>query len=105
METVEVMRELIKDFKLWSPEGQIRWLRKKGFSPQVIDAAMTDLYYLISKGKQFSTGDEMDQHLLKITKGYADTEARSVISAANTLKKQIEGGRLKKLWWVLKGEL
>lgn len=104
METIEVMRELCK-FEKFSPEGQIKWLKKKGFSPQVIDFAMTDLYFKMSKGIAFIDGTAMDHELLRIAKEYEDTEAASFISSANSLKKQMEGSKWQKIKWVLKGEL
>jgi hypothetical protein len=105
METLDIMKKLAEPYPGYSPEGQIVWLKKKGFSVQVIDAAMTDIYFEISKGKTFETGALMDARLLEIAQGYEKQEATAMISSANTLKKQIEGGKLQKLWWVIKGEL
>lgn len=108
METIEVMRSLLEPYAndgQYTPEGQIVWLKRKSFSPQIIDAAMTDLYFGLSKGKTYEDGHDLDRELLRIAQAYESIEARQLVSASNTLKKQIEGGVLKKLWWVLKGEL
>lgn len=105
METLETMEKLAEPYEGFTPTGQLKWLRKKGFSPNTIDFAMTDLYYSMSKGKVFESGDAMDQELLRIAKGYDDTEAKAMISQQNTLRKQMEGTKWQKILWVLKGEL
>jgi hypothetical protein len=108
METIEIMRDLLAPYAnddQYTPEGQIVWLKRKNFSPQIIDAAMTDIYFGLSQGKTYEDGHALDRVLLKTAQAYEAIEARNLISSGNTLKKQIEGGKLKKLWWVLKGEL
>lgn len=105
METLDVMKELVKGFEGYEPEGQLKWLRKKGFSPQVVDFAMTDLYYGLSQGRKFENGYDLDQELLRLAKEYEDIEAKAMITSANTLKKQMEGSKWQKIKWVLKGEL
>jgi len=88
---------------LRTPEGQIAWLRKKGFSPVVIANAMEAVYDRLEKGETFPDGHELDVELLRNAERLHLEEGKLLMD--QLLTKRVEGGRFKKAWMALTGKL
>jgi hypothetical protein len=104
-EHLKNLLEPYSDGGRYTPEKQVAWLLRQGFSQVTIDAAMSDVYFGISQGTTYEDGHAVDRELLRVANEYRSKEAEAVVSALATVKKQIEGTKLQKLWWVLKGEM
>lgn len=61
-------------------EGQVLWLKKKGFDETVIMKAMENTYFQLSQGKQFEDGNSLDQYLLETARGVATVQALELVS-------------------------
>lgn len=91
-----------------TPEVQIKWLQKKGISSHVIEIAMMKVYKELAEGRIFKDGHELDRHLLEIAIGYVQEELMALKDLMEKKLAQLRiapGGKAKKMWKVLKGEL
>lgn len=76
-----------------TPESQVRWLRKLGFSSDVIDRSMIALYTELEQGKKFKDWQEL-QICLRDTA----TLARTKDEAAYIQRLQDFEAKLRKKW-------
>jgi DNA topoisomerase IA len=84
-------------------ELQITWLRKKGFSSAVIESAIQDIYAGLHQGITYPNGHELDQALLKHAHELANEESRIILNRLERVN--LPGGRFKKAWRALRGQL
>jgi hypothetical protein len=84
-------------------EGQIRWLRKKGVPPLVMERALQDIYLGLHSGVAYPSGNDLDQALLQRSIELMDDETEILIQRLQTVN--IPGGRMKKAWRALRGKM
>ena len=60
-----------------TPEGQIKWLAKKGIAQNVIDQAMLFVYDELSRGKVYKDGHELDRYLLGVAQSLVSNEIQA----------------------------
>ena len=71
---IEELHAKFKDASSPSPQAQIKWLSRQGFTPAQIEQAMLLVYQEIEQGKIFINGFELDQYLLLIARSLQQTE-------------------------------
>ena len=98
-------QELIKPYSEngRTVEGQITWLRSKGFSSAVIESALQDIYVGLHQGVTYPDGHELDVALLNHTHELANEESRIIMQRLERVN--LPGGRFKKAWRALRGQL
>lgn len=84
-------------------KGQIRWLRKKGITPFVIERAVQDIYVGLQTGVTYPTGHDLDQALLQRAIVLMDEETEIILQRLERVN--IPGGRWSKAWKALTGKL
>lgn len=60
---IKKLHEPYKDQNSPSPELQLRWLKRLGYEPHVIDQAMLTVYTEIEQGRTFKDGAELNFYL------------------------------------------
>lgn len=89
----EALHKKFRDNDSASPQGQIRWLLKQGFAPNIVDEAMLMVYEEVKVGKEFINGFEFDQYLLLKARELQKKELDDHI-----LKLEAFYGDMKKRW-------
>lgn len=84
-------------------EGQIRWLRKKGITPFVIERAVQDIYVGLQTGVTYPSGYDLDQALLQKAIALMDEETEIILQRLERVN--IPGGRWAKAWKALMGKI
>ena len=85
-------------------EKQIRWLRKKGVAPLVIERAVQDIYSGLHLGTtKYENGHDLDQALLQRSIELMDDETELLLRRLERVN--IPGGRWSKAWAALTGKL
>ena len=96
-----------------SPAGQITWLRKEGFNPEVIDKAMLLVYRDIEQGKTFTDTKAFWEYLREAARTYQKAETDLHLKHLEEFHSNLIDGadiewnkltKWQKIWAVIKGQ-
>lgn len=78
---IRKLHERFKDKDSPSPELQIRWLKRLGFEPHIIDQAMLNTYTDIDRGiRNFKSGSELNAYIRDMAIKVRDEELAAYIN-------------------------